>query len=164
MDNNNNFNQNFENQAPLEPAIPQNYVPQPETPQNYVPQPETPQNYVPQPVQTEPIYNGVPQGDIPPVPAQEVKSETNGMAIGSLVTGILSITCCCGNPIGIILSIIAIVLGAVSKKQPKENNTMAIVGIILGAVGIVFAIVGTIIIISAGLFAGVAESSYSYYY
>ncbi len=138
MDNNNNFNQNFENQAPVEP-----------------------------------IYDSVPQGDIPPVPAQEVKNETNGMAIGSLVTGILSVTCCCGNPIGIILSIVAIVLGAISKKQQKENNTMALIGIILGAVGIVAGIVLPILSLvlgtSAGILSGIANavnssSSYSYYY
>ena len=149
MDYNNNFNQNYENQAPVEPVAPQEYIPQP--------------------VQAEPMYNGVPQGDVQPMPAQETKKETNGLSIASLVTGILSVTCCCGGILGLILSIVAVVLGAISKKQQKENNTMALVGIILGAVGIVFAIVGIIIGASAGLLAGIAESvnsasSYSYYY
>ena len=144
MDYNNNFNQNLENQTPVEPVVAQ-------------------------PVQAEPIYNGVPQGNVPPMPAQEAKKETNGLAIGSLVTGILSVTCCCGSIVGIILSIVAIVLGAISKKQQKDNNAMALIGIILGAVGVIFAIVGIIIGASAGLLAGIAESvnsasSYSYYY
>lgn len=72
MDYNNNFNQNLENQTPVEPVVAQ-------------------------PVQAEPIYNGVPQGNVPPMPAQEAKKETNGLAIGSLITGILSVTCCCGD-------------------------------------------------------------------
>ena len=155
MDNNNNFNQNFQNQAPVEPAAPQNYVPQQEAP-------------VAQPVQAEPIYNGVPQGNVPPMPAQSAKKDSNGLAIGSLVTGILSVTCCCGNFVGIALSIAAIVLGIVSKKQQSENNTMAVIGIILGAVGIVLFIVSLVLGFGAGILAGVAESmnssSYSYYY
>lgn len=149
MDYNNNFNQNYENQAPVEPVAPQEYIPQP--------------------VQAEPMYNGVPQGDVQPMPAQPAKKETNGLSIASLVTGILSVTCCCGSILGIILSIVAIVLGAISKKQQKENNTMALVGIILGAVGIVIAIVCLVLGFGAGIIAGITESvnsasSYSYYY
>ena len=144
MDYNNNFNQNLENQTPVEPVVAQ-------------------------PVQAEPIYNGVPQGNVPPMPAQEAKKETNGLAIGSLITGILSVTCCCGSIVGIILSIVAIVLGAISKKQQKENNAMALVGIILGAVGIVIAVVCLVLGFGAGIIAGLTESmnsasSYSYYY
>lgn len=155
MDNNNNFNQNFENQSPVEPQV--SYQ---EAPQNNVPQP--------QPVYTPPVNNSVPQGDVPPTPALEAKKETNGMAIGSLITGILSVTCCCGTPLAFILGIVAIALGVVSKKQKPDNNGMAMTGIIIGAIAIVLGIIGTIIILSAGLIGGITEavnaSSYSYYY
>ncbi len=80
-------------------------------------------------------------GNNPPMPIK-----TNGMAIASLVLGIVSIPldCCCG--IGIIPAILALVFGILGKKAIKgssgtqKGDGMALAGIILGAAGIVLGI------------------------
>lgn len=74
---------------------------------------------------------------------------TNGLAIASLICGILSIvlSCCCGN---ILFSIAGIVCGCLQK--PDENGKkpgMATAGIITSIVGIVLLILLTIIGFSA---------------
>lgn len=68
-----------------------------------------------------------------------VKKRANGLAIASLICGILGVICCGG-----IQTIAAIVLGAVSLS--KEKNTMAMVGLILGIVGIVLWIISLVFI------------------
>ena len=77
------------------------------------------------------------------------KEEGKGMAIASLVIGILSVTCCCG---GILPSILAVVFGFISKSQKKENNGMALAGIILGFVGIVIGIVSLVYLFVSGTY------------
>ncbi|HAJ96016.1 MAG TPA: hypothetical protein DCP02_07265 [Actinobacteria bacterium] len=102
--------------------------------------------------------------------AEEVKAEVVGsedrpgpMAIVALICGILSVLCHCipvaGMFIGFILSIAAIILGIVESKKigRGESNAkgkgMAIAGIILGAVGILFGILWAILL-AVGVFAG----------
>ncbi len=87
------------------------------------------------------------------------KEEGKGMAIASLVLGILSVTCCCGS---IIPSILALVFGFISKSQKKENNGMAIAGIILGAIGIVLGIVWIMYLILVGGYEAIVEE-FMYY-
>ena len=77
------------------------------------------------------------------------KEEGKGMAIASLVIGILSVTCCCG---GILPSILAVVFGFISKSQKKENNGMALAGIILGFAGIVIGIVSLVYLFATGAY------------
>lgn len=76
------------------------------------------------------------------VPTQQMPaSKTNGMAITSLVLGILSIPAdlCYGS--GILFGIAAIIVGFVARKQIKESqgtqsgDGLALAGIITGAVG-----------------------------
>ena len=67
-----------------------------------------------------------------------------GMAIASMVCGILSITICCGTGI---LAIVAVVLGIISIKKPGCKG-MALAGIITGAIGLVFTIIWVILSIS----------------
>ena len=67
-----------------------------------------------------------------------VPDNSKGFAIASLVCGILSVTCCCG---GWLPSILAVIFGIISKNRKKENNGMALAGIILGAIGIIFGII-----------------------
>ena len=103
--------------------------------------------------------------------AEEVKAEVVGseerpgpMAIVALVCGILSVICHCvpvaGSFIGFFLSVAAIVLGIIEMKRigrgegSAKGKGMALAGIILGAVGIVFGILW-IVIISIASFAGV---------
>jgi hypothetical protein len=75
-----------------------------------------------------------------------VAPKTDGMAIASLVLGILSITC-----IGLIGTILAVVFGILSRKKIKESGGalkgegLALAGIILGIAG---AVIGTIVFLS----------------
>ena len=84
-----------------------------------------------------PNFNGM----NPPMPVK-----TNGMAIASMVLGIVSIPldCCCY--IGVIPAILAIIFGILSRKAIRESSGnqkgdgMALVGLILGSVALVIAI------------------------
>ena len=96
----------------------------------------------PQPIQT---------GWQPPPPPGYANKPKQGLAIASLILGIVSITIglCCY--IGALTSPVAIVLGIISLVQIKNNPTenggkpFSIVGIVLG--GLYFVVVGLIILI-----------------
>ena len=114
---------------------------------------ETPvaEQYVPD---TAPVYTAEPVSPQPP--ATEVGK---GMAIASLVCGIVSLVCTGG-----ILSVLALIFGIVAKKQGNKSG-MSTAGIILGAIGcalcvifIALYIVGLVAAISTGAFSDV------YYY
>lgn len=86
-------------------------------------------------------------------PAQEANGEGRGLAIASLVLGIVSFLCC-----GSVCSIIGLILGIVSRSKQKENNGMAVAGIVLSAVALViWGIYIAYAIISSG------SSGYNYY-
>lgn len=71
-------------------------------------------------------------------PAEPV---SKGLAIGSLVCGILSIVCCCCG-INVIAGITGIILGCIQKKDENGKKPgMAIAGIITSSVGLLFAII-----------------------
>ena len=161
MDNNQNYNQGYDNQYGYNPQGYDNQPPQQDSNQqfNSVPQGNA------QPVQQNynPQYNSVPQGNVAPAPA---KAEEPGkvLAIISLITGILSITCCVG-----MTSLIPLILGIVSKSKQKENNGLALAGIILGAIGIVIFVVYIVVCFIIGVAAGSSAaydtmSSSSFYY
>jgi len=129
--------------APQPPAAPQNpYDPyaqqQPPAPQ-YGQQPVSPYGATPQ----YPAY-GAPMAD---------PNKNNGLAIGSMATGIGSIIlgCCCW-PIGLLAGIAGVVLGIISNKQIAERGNrgkgFALTGIITGGVGILVAVIGAILAIS----------------
>jgi hypothetical protein len=94
-------------------------------------------------------------------PAQsDAGAPSQGLAIGSLVCGILSCTICCS--MGILLGPAAVVMGFMAKKKAEESpseyggRSLALGGMITGAVGILFGI-GIIIyyiIVGATMFAG----------
>jgi Domain of unknown function (DUF4190) len=80
-----------------------------------------------------------------------VPQGTNGMAIASLVVGLVSLplTCLCG--VGAIGGIVSIVLGFIARKQIPERgqkgNGLALAGIIMSVVSIALLIV--VIILAA---------------
>lgn len=74
--------------------------------------------------------------------------EVNGLAIASLVCGILSILCCCSRIINILLGGVAIGLAIASKKQNENMSGLAIAGIITGAIGGFF---GVVILVLSGI-------------
>ena len=76
---------------------------------------------------------------VPPAP------ESTGQAVAAMVLGIVASVLFCCAPFNIIPSIIALILGIVYKKKNKSTgNGMALAGIIMGAIGIVYAIISTV--------------------
>lgn len=61
-----------------------------------------------------------------------------GLAIASMVLGIVSVTICCGGWIGLIAAILAIILGGVALKKQTRGRGMGIAGVACGIVGVVF--------------------------
>ena len=81
-------------------------------------------------------------------PAAPGSGKTNGLAIGSLVCGILALPICCvpyGAYVSLILAIAAIVLGVMAKKQidvtREQGRGLATAGIIIGAVMLALTII-----------------------
>lgn len=86
-----------------------------------------------------------------PVPAQQItagrpRPKTNGFATAGLVCGILSVTflCCLGgipfNALGLIFSIVGLAQTG-SQQQIYKGRGMAIAGLILSSIGILFLLV-----------------------
>lgn len=78
------------------------------------------------------------------VPSYPQPAKTNGLAIGGFVTSIV----CCGVPIGLVLSIIA--LNQISKNPQQGGKGLAIAGIVLGSIGLVFGFVRLIAYLNSG--------------
>lgn len=78
------------------------------------------------------------------------------MGIASLVLGIVSLVCCC---FGSITSILGIIFGAVSLYRKKQNNGIAIAGLIISCVALVIWIISLIYSVSAGAYADDMYSS-----
>jgi hypothetical protein len=78
-------------------------------------------------------------------PAYPTKPPTNGMAIGAMVTSLVSTPLCFACGIGILGCIVGIVLGVVAlnqlKQHPQNGRGFAITGIVVGAVAPVLYIV-----------------------
>lgn len=82
-------------------------------------------------------------------------SSANGMAIASLVLGIVSFFCC-----GLPCSVVGLILGIISKKRKPENNGKATAGIVLSIIALVL----WAIIVIFNFVAGSSFMSTSYYY
>lgn len=120
-------------------APPQNYGAPPQNygapPQNYGPPPGVygppPGAYPPPGVYGQPPGYGAPYG----------QPTTNGMAIGSLVCGLVSLpgyVLCIGFPLGIIAVVLGIVaLNQIDPAAGQKGKEMAIAGIAIGGLGLV---------------------------
>lgn len=113
---------------------------------------------------TEPqSYEGSDQG--PPAPGWRrggVTGGRDGMAVGALVAGILAVVLAVPVfPIGILLGIIAIVLGVLARKRARAGRTgsgLATAGIVLGAIGLVVGgLVAAFVVTNADEFEDLAE-------
>ena len=71
--------------------------------------------------------------------------QPKGMAIGSMVCGILSLVCCCFDYLSVILAIVALVLGIIVLVKKQGGKGMAIAGIVCGGIGFIFGISSIII-------------------
>ncbi len=97
------------------------------------------------------------------------QNKGNGMAIASLVLGILGIvTCCCSPWLELVLGILAVVFG-IKGRQHEEGNSMATAGLVLGIITLVLAVAnGAISIIFSFMFGddlmNEIMNGYYYYY
>ena len=85
--------------------------------------------------------------------ASPPKKTGNGMSIASLVMGILSLVCCCCGYVGISLGALGIIFALLSR-QDEPMNTQAKVGLILACVGIALKVISIILLLvmnAAGL-------------
>ena len=68
--------------------------------------------------------------------------ETDGLAVTSLVSGIISILMIfCATGFGIIPGGVAVTTGVISKKQEDKKSITAMTGIILGMIGILIPVI-----------------------
>lgn len=105
--------------------------PQDQQPQYQQPQNQQPQNQQYQQPQYQYQQNQQYQND---------KKKNNGMAIGALVLGIVSIVLFCVPYFTIPASIVGLILGVLSLKNQNGGKGMAIAGIILCSIGLLFGI------------------------
>ena len=75
------------------------------------------------------------------------KKKTSGLAVASLVCGIIGLVGCCVPYIGVILSILGLIFGIIT--IAKGFNGFSLAGIILSSFALVFGIISLIITISA---------------
>ena len=91
-------------------------------------------------------------------------SQTSGLAIVSLVLGIVSYPMGCCYGVGLIPAIAAIVTGVIARQQIRSSRGLqsgeglAIAGIVLGAILIVFLVCAICAIMGLGLMSGEIES------
>ncbi len=95
---------------------------------------------------------------------EAVEKKGNALAIISLITGILSIVCCCMPIVSVLPGIAAIICGVLGIKK-CEKVGMAKAGMILGIVGVVLVVISLIFSLVTG---GISMMDYmessSYYY
>ncbi|MBR0512244.1 MAG: DUF4190 domain-containing protein [Ruminococcus sp.] len=75
--------------------------------------------------------------------------KSNGMAIASLVLGIISIVICCTTWPGGILGILSVIFGAVSIKKNGKNG-LAVAGLVCGIIGTLLGFGYMIVILAKG--------------
>jgi len=146
MDENNNYDQQYQQYPPPQPQQPPQYPP-PQAPPQYqqqppqyppqAPPPQYPsQQYPPQP----------PQYQQPYAPPQEVWDPGKGMAIASLVLGLASFPLSWAF-VGIGTAIAGLILGILSMKKSKAAGFptgLAMAGTICSAIFLAFSIIITI--------------------
>jgi GYF domain 2 len=87
--------------------------------------------------------SSVPQFAAPPpvsMPRPPARAQSDGLALGGLICGILSIVCCCASPIfgilGLVFSII--VLGRHQDYPAESSRQTALAGLILSIIGLIW--------------------------
>lgn len=78
------------------------------------------------------------------------KPKTMGWSVVSLVTGIVSVVCCCLGITGLFFGAVAIITAIVSRKVLGYFDGLTIAGLILGIFGIVFGLAVVISVASLG--------------
>lgn len=75
---------------------------------------------------------------------EDEKPVSQSFGIASLVLGIVSVVCCCLGPVGLVLSVLAIVFCVLDCRRQQRFTGMSIAGLVLGIIGIVLGIYMTI--------------------
>lgn len=99
------------------------------------------------------MSNVDPAGPPPPPPAPPAIQPTNGMAVASLVLGILSLLLFFTIVPPFILGALAVIFGALGLSKAKQgapNKGLALAGLICGGVGILAAIAFIALVVTAG--------------
>lgn len=71
-------------------------------------------------------------------------NDKNGMAVASLVLGIISICCCCVSWLSLILGVLAIVFAVLGRKNPAKKG-LTTAGLVMGIIAVVLAVVSIIV-------------------
>jgi len=104
---------------------------------------EQPQPEQPQPEQQQQTYSQ-PQQQAYSQPAATAQpaEPSSGIGIGALICGILGLVLCWVPIVGLILAIVAMVLGGKGRKElPDGKRGMALAGFILGIIGLIIGII-----------------------
>ncbi|MFD4295352.1 DUF4190 domain-containing protein [Rhodococcus sp. NPDC058532] len=108
-----------------------------------------------QPYPGQPYPGGqVPPGGYPPGGYQPQPSPRNGAGIAALILGVLAVLGVWTIVGGIVLGVLAVILGFVGRSQFKKrratNGGMSLAGIILGALAVIVSIV--LVVVGVGIF------------
>ena len=68
------------------------------------------------------------------------RRKTYGWSLASMISGILSVICCCTGYAGIVFGVLAIVFSVISRKNLGYFDGMAVAGLVLGIIGFVLGI------------------------
>ena len=68
------------------------------------------------------------------------RRKTYGWSVASMVSGIISVICCCTGYTGLIFGLLAIVFAVISRKNLGYFDGMAISGLVLGIIGFMLGI------------------------
>ena len=109
------------------------------------------QPYQQSPYQQQPYQQPIPpmQPPMAPVPPPGPQGG-KGLAVASMVLGIISLVCFCWWYISVVAAIIGLILGIVSLRGQKPGRGMAIAGIVTSAIGLVLMVI-FLILAAAGL-------------
>ena len=89
-------------------------------------------------------------GGGPAYPQNNMPQESKGVSIASMVLGIFSLTFgCCITYVGIATAIAGLITGIISLKDKKPGRGMAIAGIIMSAIALVFLVFCIILVLTS---------------
>ncbi|GAA1797037.1 hypothetical protein GCM10009795_048100 [Nocardioides hankookensis] len=143
-------------QDPGTPPAPSPYGAPPPYQQQPPQQPPQPQPPYGNPYQQQPYQQqgyGQPGYGQPGYPYVSPTPPTDGLALGSMITGIAALVLSCLYGIGLLASPVAMVLGKVSMNRIKRSQGqlggrgMALTGFILGIIGTVLLVLAIVVIV-----------------
>lgn len=97
-------------------------------------------NYDPNQINPNNTQDGAPLGYQAPFVDQK-PPVSQGLAVASLICGIVSIVCCCCPGLPLIVSVVAIILACLDRAKAGHFRGMAIAGLVIGIVGAVYAVI-----------------------